>query len=127
MARLDRFAPVREIAQIGAAIGREFSCRLLEAVSPIQGLALQDALDQLMAAELIYGRGAPPEANYVFKHALVQDTAYASLLRGRRQRIHADIARALEESFADQIDARRRLSRTIIPRRDRGACGSLLA
>ena len=105
MARLDRLAPVKEIAQIGAAIGREFSYRLLEAVSPIQGPALQDALGQLMAAELIYGRGAPPEATYVFKHALVQDTAYASLLRSRRQRIHADIARALEERFADQVES----------------------
>ena len=105
MARLDRLAPVKEIAQIGAAIGREFSYRLLEAVSPIQGPALQDALGQLMAAELIHGRGAPPEATYVFKHALVQDTAYGSLLRSRRQRIHADIARALEEQFADQIEA----------------------
>ena len=105
MARLDRLAPVKEIAQIGAAIGREFSYRLLEAVSPITGPALQDALGQLMAAELIYGRGAPPEATYVFKHALVQDTAYASLLRSRRQRIHADIARALEERFADQVES----------------------
>ncbi len=105
MARLDRLAPVKEIAQIGAAIGREFSYRLLEAVSPIQGPALQDALGQLMAAELIHARGAPPEATYVFKHALVQDTAYASLLRSRRQRIHADIARAMEERFADQIEA----------------------
>ena len=105
MARLDRLAPVKEIAQIGASIGREFSYSLLEAVSPIQGKALQDALGQLMAAELIHGRGAPPEASYVFKHALVQDTAYASLLRSRRQRIHADIARALVERFADQIEA----------------------
>ena len=69
------------------------------------GAALQDALGQLMAAELIHGRGAPPEATYMFKHALVQDTAYASLLRSRRERIHADIARALEERFADQIEA----------------------
>ena len=113
MARLDRLAPVKEIAQIGAAIGREFSYRLLEAVSPIQGPALQDALDQLMAAELIYGRGAPPEATYVFKHALVQDTAYASLLRSRRQRIHADIARALEEHSPTRSKPRRRSSRTI--------------
>ena len=105
MARLDRLAPVKEIAQIAAAIGREFSYRLLEAVSPIQGAELQDALAQLMAAELIHGRGAPPEATYVFKHALVQDTAYGSLLRSRRQRIHADIARALEEKFADQVAA----------------------
>ena len=105
MERLDRLAPVKEIAQIGAAIGREFSYRLLEAVSPLQGLALQGALGQLMAAELIHGRGTPPEATYVFKHALVQDTAYGSLLRSRRQRIHADIARALEEKFADQVAA----------------------
>ena len=105
MARLDRLAPVKEIAQIGAAIGREFSYRLLEAVSPIQGAELQEALAQLMAAELIHARGAPPEATYVFKHALVQDTAYGSLLRSRRQRIHADIALALEEKFADQVAA----------------------
>ena len=79
MARLDRLAPVKGIAQIGAAIGREFSYRLLEAVSPITrtGLLLE-ALDQLMAAELIYRRGEPPDATYVFKHALVQDTAYAN-------------------------------------------------
>ena len=105
MARLDRLAPVRETAQIGAAIGREFWYQLLEAVSPIKGAALQDALGQLMAADLIHARGAPPDATYVFKHALVQDTAYATLLRSRRQRIHADIARALEERFADQVDA----------------------
>ena len=105
MERLDRLAPVKETAQVAAAIGREFSYRLLEAISPIQGVELQDALAQLMAAELIHGRGAPPEATYVFKHALVQDTAYGSLLRSRRQRIHADIARALEEKFADEIEA----------------------
>ena len=105
MARLDRLAPVKETAQVAATIGREFSYRLLEAISPIQGVELQDALAQLMAAELIHGRGAPPEATYVFKHALVQDTAYGSLLRSRRQRIHADIARALEEKFADEIEA----------------------
>src|SRR5580704_5999440 len=97
MARLDRLAPVKETAQVAAAIGREFSYRLLEAISPIKGAELQDALAQLMAADLIQGRGVPPDATYVFKHALVQDTAYGSLLRSRRQRIHADIARALEE------------------------------
>ncbi|MGB7974929.1 MAG: AAA family ATPase [Roseiarcus sp.] len=105
MARLDRLAPVKETAQIGGAIGREFPYRLLEAVSPIEGAELEEALAQLMAAELIHGRGAPPESTYVFKHALVQDTAYGSLLRSRRQRIHADIARALREKFADQVDA----------------------
>jgi class 3 adenylate cyclase len=105
MARLDRLETVREVAQIGAAIGREFSYRLLEAVSPITGPALEDALRQLMASELVYGRGAPPEASYVFKHALVQDTAHASLLRSRRQRIHVDIARALIERFTDQVQS----------------------
>ena len=105
MARLDRLALVKEIAQIGAAIGRKFSYRLLEEVSPIHGPALRDALGQLMTAELIYARGAPPEATYVFKHALVQDTAHASLLRSRRQRVHADIALAMEERFRDQIEA----------------------
>ena len=104
MARLDRLALVKEIAQIGAAIGREFTYRLLEAVSPIQGPVLQDALGQLMAADLVHARGTPPEATYAFKHALVQDTAYGSLLRGRRQRMHADIARVLEERFVDQIE-----------------------
>jgi class 3 adenylate cyclase len=107
MARLDRLAHVKEIAQIGAAIGREFSYRLLEAVSPIEGQALQDALGQLVAANLIHARGAPPDAKYIFKHALVQDTAYASLLRGRRQRIHADIAKTLVEGFLDQVDSAR--------------------
>jgi predicted ATPase len=105
MERLDPLAPVKEIAQIGAVIGREFPYRLLEAVSPIRGPALQNALHQLTAAELVHARGAPPEATFVFKHALVQDTAYGSLLRSRRQRIHADIARALEEQFTDQIES----------------------
>jgi class 3 adenylate cyclase len=104
MARLDRLAPIKEIAQIGATIGREFSYRLLEAVSPVRGPALQDALGRLVEAELIHGHGTPPEATYTFKHALVQDTAYASLLRSRRQQIHADIAKALTERLADQIN-----------------------
>ena len=106
MARLDRLAPAEghRADRRRDGVG-EFSYRLLEAVSPVKGLALRDALDQLMASELIYGRGAPRKRTYIFKHALVQDTAYASLLRSRRQRIHADIARALEEQFADQIEA----------------------
>jgi hypothetical protein len=101
-ARLDRLSPIKEIAQIGAAIGREFSHSLLEAVSPIKGQALRDALNQLMEAELIYERGAAPMTSYIFKHALVQDTAYVSLLRGRRQRIHADIAEALKQRDATE-------------------------
>jgi hypothetical protein len=104
-ARLDRLSPIKEIAQIGAAIGREFSHSLLEAVSPIKGQALQDSLRQLMEAELIYEHGAEPMASYIFKHALVQDTAYSSLLRSRRQRIHADIAQALKQRYADEKSA----------------------
>jgi class 3 adenylate cyclase/tetratricopeptide (TPR) repeat protein len=105
MARLDRLAPVKETAQIGAAIGREFSYRLLEAVSPIKGLALQDALAQLMAAELIHGRGAAPESAYVFKHALVQDTAYATLLKSRRQQLHQRIAEIVRDIFPERADS----------------------
>jgi class 3 adenylate cyclase/predicted ATPase len=101
-ARLDRLSPIKEIAQIGAAIGREFSHTLLEAVSPIKGYALRHALDQLIEAELIYQRGPAPTVSYTFKHALVQDAAYISLLRGRRQRIHADIAQALEQRAAGE-------------------------
>ena len=99
MARLDRLAPVKGIAQIGAAIGREFSYRLLEAVSPINGPLLLEALDQLMAAELAYRRGEPPDATYVFKHALVQDTAYGTLLKSRRQQLHQQIAEAIRDRF----------------------------
>ena len=79
-ARLDRLSPIKEIAQIGAAIGREFSQALLEAIAPVKGAALNDVLRQLIEAELIYRRGTPPKLSYVFKHALVQDAAYASLL-----------------------------------------------
>ena len=101
-ARLDRLSPVKETAQIGAAIGREFSRALLEAISPIKGAALDDALHQLIEAELIHVRGAAPKATYVFKHALVQDTAHGSLLRSRRQRIHAHIAWALKQRLTDE-------------------------
>jgi class 3 adenylate cyclase/tetratricopeptide (TPR) repeat protein len=101
-ARLDRLSPIKEIAQIGAAIGREFPYDLLEAVSPLKGEALQHALLQLVEAELIHERGTAPMTSYIFKHALVQDTAYISLLRGRRQRIHADIAEALKQRAATE-------------------------
>jgi class 3 adenylate cyclase len=101
-ARLDRLSPIKETAQIGAAIGREFSQALLEAVSPLKGAALDAALRQLMEAELIYSRGMPPNIGYAFKHALVQDAAHASLLRGRRQRIHADIAQALQQRVGEE-------------------------
>jgi class 3 adenylate cyclase len=99
MARLDRFAPVKEIAQIGAAIGRDFSYELIAAVAPHHKNALDGALAQLTESGLAFRRGTPPEASYTFKHALVQDAAYDSLLKSRRQTLHAKIARVIEERF----------------------------
>ncbi|TIL86924.1 MAG: hypothetical protein E5Y68_02575, partial [Mesorhizobium sp.] len=93
------------MAQIGAVIGREFSHDLLAAVAPHDEGKLQDALAQLCRSELIYCRGAPPEATYSFKHALVQDAAYSSLLKTRRQQMHARIAAALEERVAAGSEA----------------------
>src|SRR5262245_4761804 len=99
MARLDRFAPVKEVAQIGAVIGREFSYQLLAAIVDIPMKQFDHALGQLVASELVLQRGLPPEAMYSFKHALVQDTAYQSLLRSKRHQLHAKIARIMEERF----------------------------
>jgi class 3 adenylate cyclase/tetratricopeptide (TPR) repeat protein len=99
MARLDRFTPVKEIAQIGAAIGREFSYELIAAVAPHAGPALDQALAQLVASGLAFQRSTRPDAVYTFKHALVQDAAYDSLLRQRRQELHSRIARAIEERW----------------------------
>lgn len=104
MARLDRLAPVKEVAQIGAAIGREFSYELLRGIAGKQESDLHDALDQLAEAELIFRRGRPPNATYVFKHALVQDAAYASLLKSRRQQLHADIAGVLMELRQELVE-----------------------
>ena len=101
LARLDRLAPVKEIAQIGAVIGREFSHELLAAVADRSEAELQAALDQLVASELVFRRGVPPEATYSFKHALVQDTAYGTLLKSRRQQLHGRIAEVLEERFPE--------------------------
>ena len=103
MSRLDRLAPVREIAQFGAAIGRDFSYSLLRAVVGRDETALKHALAQLEQAELLFRRGELPEAVYSFKHALVRDAAYESLLKSRRQQLHGQIARALEERFADIV------------------------
>ena len=104
MARLDRFVPVKEIAQIGAAIGREFSYELICAIAPHSATELDIALDQLIESGLAYRRGSPPDAHYTFKHALVQDAAYESLLNSRRQALHAKIARVLEEDFPSTAD-----------------------
>lgn len=97
MARLDRLGPVKEVAQVGAVIGRQFAHRLLAALSPLKEAALRDALHQLTAAELIYRRGTPPDASYIFKHALVQDAAYRSLLKSNRENLHLRIAKMLEQ------------------------------
>jgi predicted ATPase/class 3 adenylate cyclase len=102
LARLDRLAPVKGIAQIGAALGRDFPHALLAAVAAERSDAeLEAGLDQLVAAELVYRRGAPPDATYSFKHALVQDAAYGTLLKSRRQQLHARIVEVLEERFND--------------------------
>ncbi len=103
MARLDRLSTVREVAQIGATIGREFSYDLIRAVSSLNEVSLQQALARLVEAELLYQRGLLPQVRYVFKHALVQDTAYQSLLKSRRQQMHEQIARVLEEQFLDTV------------------------
>src|SRR5262249_8002472 len=103
MARLDRLAPVREIAQIGAAIGREFSYPLVRAVVGRDETALKHGLSQLEQAGLLFRRGEPPDAVYNFKHALVRAAAYESRLKIRRQQLHGQIARALEQGFADIV------------------------
>jgi predicted ATPase len=104
MARLDRLASVRLVAQIGAAIGREFSYGLLRGVSRLPEDELQTALARLVASELVFQRGRPPDAVYAFKHALVQDAAHSSLLRSTRQQLHAQIAEALEAQSPELID-----------------------
>jgi class 3 adenylate cyclase/tetratricopeptide (TPR) repeat protein len=105
LARLDRLAPTRDVAQIAAALGRQFSHELISAVAAMQRPQLDDALAQLVDAELIFRRGTPPNAEYTFKHALVQDAAYGTLLRSRRQRIHARVVATLEDQFLDLVVA----------------------
>jgi len=101
MARLDRLGPTKEIAQLGATIGREFSYELLHAVAPVGDETLQQGLKQLLAVELVYQRGLVPQATYLFKHALIQDSAYHSLLKSKRQQYHQQIAQVLEERFLE--------------------------
>jgi class 3 adenylate cyclase len=101
MARLDRLATVKGLAQLGATLGREFSYALLQAVSPWDEESLQLGLQQLVAAEFLYQRGLSPQATYRFKHALIQDAAYQSLLRSTRQQHHQRIAQVLEARFPE--------------------------
>jgi class 3 adenylate cyclase/predicted ATPase len=101
MARLDRLGPAKELAQIGAAIGREFSHALLAAVVRKPDGELESELDRLISAGLLFRQGMPPHATYLFKHALVQDAAYGTLLREQRRALHARVAEALESQFAE--------------------------
>ena len=101
MARLDRLGPAKEVAQIGAVIGREFSHALLAAVANKPEAELQSTLDRLVAAGLLFRQGVPPHATYLFKHALVQDAAYSTLLREPRRALHARIAGILESQFTE--------------------------
>jgi class 3 adenylate cyclase/tetratricopeptide (TPR) repeat protein len=105
LARLDRLAPAREVAQIAAALGRSFSHELINAVAAMPRPQLDDALDQLVRAELIFRRGAPPDAEYTFKHVLVQDAVYSTLLRSRRLQFHARIVATLENYFPEHVMA----------------------
>jgi class 3 adenylate cyclase/tetratricopeptide (TPR) repeat protein len=105
MARLDRLAPVREVAQIGAVVGREFSYELLSIVAGLPGERLEEALAQLVRSELIFCRGEIPRAVYTFKHALVRDAAYSGLLKSRRAGLHAMIAEAFEQRFPEIVEA----------------------
>jgi class 3 adenylate cyclase len=105
MARVDRLGSAREVLQIGAAIGRDFSYGVLAAVAGLSDAVLQDALIRLSEAELVFLRGTPPNATYTFKHALIQDAAYSAMLRTRRQQLHAAIALVLEKRFADIVES----------------------
>ena len=101
LARLDRLGPAKELAQIGAVIGREFSHALLAAVLRKPDDELQPVVERLMAAGLLFRQGLPPHATYLFKHALVQDAAYGTLLRDPRRALHARIAETLESQFTE--------------------------
>jgi len=109
LARLDRLAPAREVAQIAAALGRRFSHELISAIAAMPQEKLDDALTRLVNAELIFRRGTPPDAEYAFKHAFVQDAAYSTLLRRRRQQLHARIAAVLESQFLEIVAAQPQL------------------
>src|SRR5262249_11276815 len=101
MARLDRLMTAKVIAQLGAAIGRQFSYALLQAIAQLDEGMLQHELGRLVEAEIVYQRGVPPQATYIFKHALIQDAAYQSLLKSTRQQYHQRIAQVLEAQFLE--------------------------
>jgi predicted ATPase len=104
MARLDQLNTAKEVAQLGAVLGREFTYELLQAIAPQDEVTLQAGLAQLVGAELLYQRGRPPRARYIFKHALIQDAAYASLLKSTRQQVHQHIAQVFEAQFPALVE-----------------------
>jgi len=104
MGRLDRLATVKAVAQLGATLDRQFSYHLWQAVSPLDEPTLQHGLQQLVDAELLYRHGQPPQATYLFKHALIQEAAYQSLLRSTRQQYHQRIAQVLAEHFPEAAE-----------------------
>ncbi len=104
MARLDQLNRAKEVAQLGAVLGREFAYELLQVIAPLDEDTLQAGLAQLVAAELLYQRGRPPRARYLFKHALIQDAAYASLLKSTRQQVHQQVAQVLETRFPALVE-----------------------
>jgi predicted ATPase len=105
MARLDRLVTAKAVAQYAAVIGRQFPYALLQAVSQLDEAMLQHELGRLAEAEIVYHRGVPPQATYTFKHALIQDTAYESLLKSTRQQYHQRIALVLEAQFPETAEA----------------------
>src|SRR5437899_13086420 len=105
MARLDRLVTAKAVAQYAAVIGRQFPYELLQAVSQLDEALLQHELGRLVEAEIVYHRGVPPQSTYVFKHALIQDAAYESLLKSTRQQYHQRIAQVLEAQFPETAEA----------------------
>src|SRR5262249_29702736 len=103
LARLDRLGAAKSLAQLGATLGREFPYALLQAVAPWDEETVRQELQQLVGAELLYQRGLPPQATYIFKHALIQEAAYQSLLKRTRQQYHQHIAQVLEGQFPDIV------------------------
>src|SRR5207237_7765948 len=103
MARLDRLGTAKAVAQYAAVIGRQFPYPLLQTVSQVDEVTLQHELERLVNAELVYQRGMPPQAIYIFKHVLIQEAAYQSLLRSTRQQHHQRIAQVLETQFAETV------------------------
>ena len=103
LARLDRLGAAKGFAQLGATVGREFAYGMLQAVAPWEEETLQRGLQQLVEAELLYQRGLPPQATYVFKHALIRDAAYQSLLKRTQQHYHQRIAQVFETQFPDIV------------------------